>query len=197
MKSITEVYIYGLVNDLISAGEIINWADSLILSSDSPEVWLFDLCVCKPDENKKIISILSLADGTPDYEYINSEILKLYSRHTKPFSLYNKTELPKDFQYPSVLKEIANDGCYMYNIQIDFMDRDWSGMFSTLSYVKSVKTSFVPFAKIDDRFLCLDKQMDVYVVDIVNVEYALLGSFSQWYSDYITQAKQAVWCVYA
>ncbi|RUO31654.1 hypothetical protein CWE12_01250 [Aliidiomarina sedimenti] len=192
-KCKAEAYLYGLLNDLVSDQDVIAWADSLIMEYDVPNDWLIDLCGCKKGESKKIIGILNSVKGTADTARINEEILSLYSNKTRPFSLYSIDELPDGFIYPTDLEKMAMNGGYVYNALVEWLDRKWSYMGRLLRHVQEVNPSFVPFAKLDDRFLCLDEKHEVYIADILEKQQVKVGSFGQWYADYVNEARQGVW----
>ena len=196
-KCKAEANVYGLLNGLLTDQDVISWADSLIMQSEMPDDWLIDLCGCKKGDTKKIIGLLKSANGSPDASCVNKEILSLYSSKTHPFSLYGADEIPTDFVYPQTLEAMAKSGGYTYNALIEWLDRKWSYMGSLLQHVKEVNPSLVPFGKLDDRFLCLDKNHMVHIVDIVDKNQVMIGSFESWYVEYLNEANRGCWYVSA
>jgi hypothetical protein len=189
-KTQAEIFVYGLIHHLASSTEVIEWADQLLLDTESPDGWLLNLSSAIGANPKQVIELLHQVPGHQDEKGVGLGIAELRSRLSQPFGLFLPGFIPPSFKYPEAFQKIARSGGYLYNPEIEFINANSSYANELLGHVRAVKTSYIPFAKVDDRFYCFDaEQQDrIVIVDIVEGISSAAGEFGSWWKDYESKA---------
>ena len=189
-KTQADIFVEALIQGLVNPSEIIEWIDKLLLDSDSPETWLLDLSMATKAEPKRLIELLHQVRGQREPSEVRRGIVELRSRLSKPFGIFDSGSLPPTFAYPDAFQEMAKNGRYLYNSAIEFIDTNVSYAQSLLGHVRAIDSSYVPFAKVDDRFYCFNakKPGEIVIADIVEATAIVAGDFSSWLRNYESEA---------
>lgn len=65
-RTLAEFYIRGLTSGIVTAAEVIKWADEVIVTEPVMEDWMLDISTCGPDDRMNVLHHLHAVKGEVD-----------------------------------------------------------------------------------------------------------------------------------
>lgn len=65
-RTLAEFYIRGLTAGIVTAAEVIKWADEVIVAEPVMEDWMLDISTCGPDDRMNVLHHLHAVKGEVD-----------------------------------------------------------------------------------------------------------------------------------